>query len=131
MGIWDTYQYDIREKLPEWWKEDIFLEPINRYSQQLMKKLVGGLLSNIGIVQPVQVWKTLPTEYSWTHTYTNFDDKLLNEQDSPALLQLRPNKPQHSALRRYILCPCGYYTPVGGSRRRRYHPWKGRHRSEC
>lgn len=93
MGIWDSYQYDIKDKLPEWWKHDAFLEPINRYSQKMIRDMVGGLLSNIGLVQPVQVWKTLPTEYSWVHNYTPYDERLLNASDAPAPLHLYANHP--------------------------------------
>ena len=70
MADWDVKSYDIKERLPEWWKHDAFLEPINRYSQELIRDIIGGLLENLGVFQPVQVWKQLPTEYSWVHYYT-------------------------------------------------------------
>ena len=89
----DTYNYDIKSKLPLWWQEDTFLEPINRYSQELLKDLVGGFLTNLGIVQPVQVWKTLPTEYSWIHTYTEHDELLRNKQGGTVAKYLMANTP--------------------------------------
>ena len=89
----DTYNYDIKSKLPLWWQEDTFLEPINRYSQDLLKELIGGFLSNLGVVQPVQVWKTLPTEYSWTHTYIENDDLLRTKQGGTSSKHLIANTP--------------------------------------
>ena len=95
---YDSFNYDIKSKMPEWWREDTLLEPINRYSQKLIRDLVGGLLENIGVVQPVQVWKTLPTEYSWTHSYMKYDPRLKNEQGVPSDLKLQSNTP----IRAYI-----------------------------
>lgn len=89
----DTFNYDIKSKLPLWWQEDTFLEPINRYSQELLKELLGGFLTNLGVVQPVQVWKTLPTEYSWIHTYVDDDDLLHNKQGGKIGKYLMANQP--------------------------------------
>lgn len=89
----DTYNYDIKSKLPLWWQEDTFLEPINRYSQELLKELIGGFLTNLGVVQPIQVWKTLPTEYSWIHTYIENDDLLRNKQGGTVPRHLIANQP--------------------------------------
>lgn len=89
----DTYNYDIKSKLPLWWQEDTFLEPINRYSQELLKDLLGGFLTHLGVAQPVQVWKTLPTEYSWTHTYIEHDDLLKNKQGGTVAKYLMANQP--------------------------------------
>ena len=95
---YDTFNYDIKSKLPEWWKEDRFLEPINRYSQKLIRDLVGGLLGSSGIVQPFQVWKTLPTEYSWTHTYQSHDSRLRFPEGGTSPLYLESNKPVRAYL---------------------------------
>lgn len=89
----DTFNYDIKSKLPLWWQEDTFLEPINRYSQELLKELIGGFLTNLGVVQPIQVWKTLPTEYSWIHTYIENDDLLRNKQGGTVPRHLIANQP--------------------------------------
>ena len=91
--VYDSYNYEIKRRLPEWWKEDSFLEPINRYSQKLIKDLVGGLLENFGVIQPFQVWKSLPTEYSWTHTYQSHDPLLRKPQGGTTSLKLLPNEP--------------------------------------
>lgn len=95
---YDSFNYDIKSKMPLWWQEDTFLEPINRYSQELLKDLIGGFLTNLGIVQPVQVWKTLPTEYSWIHTYIEHDPLLQNAEGGTVSKQLKPNIP----IRAYI-----------------------------
>ncbi len=89
----DTFNYDIKSKLPLWWQEDTFLEPINRYSQELLKELVGGFLTSLGVYQPVQVWKTLPTEYSWTHTYIEHDDLLRKKQGGTSDKHLKAGQP--------------------------------------
>lgn len=90
---YDDFNYDIKSRMPEWWKNDTFLEPINRYSQQLIRDLVGGLLGNFGVVQPFQVWKTLPTEYSWTHLYRSDDPMLKNPQGGLSPLILNADNP--------------------------------------
>lgn len=90
---YENFSYDIKERLPEWWKHDGFLEPINRYSQQLIRDIVGGLLGNFGVVQPFQVWKTLPTEYSWTHTYQSHDPRLQYVEGGTSPLILNQNQP--------------------------------------
>lgn len=69
MPNWDTINDDIRSRLPEYWKSDLFLEPINRYTQELSIQFLAELLSSLGVVRPVQVWKTLPEEYHWEHRY--------------------------------------------------------------
>lgn len=88
---YENYSYDIKERLPEWWKQDSFLEPLNRYNQQLIHDLIGALLGSFGVVQPFQVWKTLPTEYSWTHTYLPHDPLLINKNGGTVPLELRSN----------------------------------------
>lgn len=90
---YDSLSYEIKERLPEWWKHDAILEPINRYSQELIRDLVGGLLGNFGAVQPFQVWKTLPTEYSWTHTYQPHDDFLKYPDGGTAPLFMNEHQP--------------------------------------
>lgn len=91
--VYDSYNYEIKRRLPEWWKEDSFLEPINRYSQKLIKDLIGGLLENFGVIQPFQVWKTLPTEYNWTHVYQSHDSLLRKPEGGTTSLNLLPNDP--------------------------------------
>ena len=93
MADWDVKSYDIKERLPEWWKHDAFLEPINRYSQELIRDIIGGLLENLGVFQPVQVWKQLPTEYSWVHYYTQKDRRLITPEGHRVIKTLNPNEP--------------------------------------
>lgn len=83
---YENLDYEIKKRMPLWWQEDTFLEPVNRYTQELIKDIVGGFLGNLGVIQPVQVWKKLPTEYSWIHEYIT-DDPLLSDNI------LRPNSP--------------------------------------
>ncbi|WP_296846981.1 hypothetical protein [uncultured Methanobrevibacter sp.] len=93
MADWDVKSYDIKERLPEWWKHDAFLEPINRYSQELVRNIIGGLLENLGVYQPVQVWKQLPTEYSWVHHYVQKDKNLITPEGHRIIKTLNPNEP--------------------------------------
>lgn len=90
---YDSYNYDIKSKLMEWWREDTLLEPINRYSQKIIRDLIGSLMGSFGVVQPFQVWKTLPTEYSWSHTYHSDDEYLKTPYQGDTSLRLRPNSP--------------------------------------
>ena len=76
MAAFEEKNYLIKEKLPEWWKNDLLLEPINQYTQELIVEILGSLLNNLGVVQPVHVWKELPEEYNWTHQYYSGDDYL-------------------------------------------------------
>lgn len=93
---YDSYNYDIKSKLPEWWRHDTFLEPINRYTQEVIRDIIGGLLGSFGVVQPFNVWKTLPTEYSWTHTYLSHDSKLRYPEGGTSPLTLYPDKPVYA-----------------------------------
>lgn len=90
---YDNLSYEILDRMPEWWKHDPFLEPVNRYTQEVIRDLVGGLLGSFGVVQPIQVWKTLPTEYSWTRTYSPNDSMLRSPSGGQASLFLNPNSP--------------------------------------
>ena len=76
MASFDVNNYLIKEKLPEWYKNDTFLEPLNVYTQNLIIDMVSGLLNNLGVVQPFNVWKWLPEEYNWTHNYYSSDEYL-------------------------------------------------------
>ena len=98
MGAWDINNYDIKDRLPEWWKEDSFLEPINRYSQELIRSIIGGLLENLGVYQPIQVWKQLPTEYSWVHHYVQKDKRLITPEGHRVIKTLHPGEPIRATL---------------------------------
>lgn len=93
---YDAYDYDIINRLPEWWKNDTFLEPVNRYINELIHDLVGGLLESFSVTQPFNIWKTLPTEYSWLHTYMQYDSELQTPEGETSPLQLKPNKPLYA-----------------------------------
>lgn len=90
---YDNLSYEILDRMPEWWKHDPFLEPVNRYTQEIIRDLVGALLGSFGVVQPIQVWKTLPTEYSWTRTYLPHDNMLKYPEGGSSPLFLSPNSP--------------------------------------
>lgn len=79
MVAFEEKNYLIKEKLPEWWKNDLLLEPINQYTQELIVEMLSSLLNNLGVVQPIHVWKELPEEYNWTHQYYSGDDYLDNK----------------------------------------------------
>ena len=94
MADFDKYDYEINKRLPEWYKHVNGLEPINRYTQELLISILEGFLKNLGLVQPIQVWKTLPEEYNWEHKYYNKDiwvgNTTLNEK---ADLKISNDKP--------------------------------------
>ncbi len=69
MGAFDQENYEIRSRLPEWWKDDLFLEVINNYSAQIITDILKEFFPYLGVMQPWQVWKTLPEEEDWIHTY--------------------------------------------------------------
>jgi hypothetical protein len=77
MGSFDVQDYEIKKRLPEWWKDDLFLSVTNEYANDVIKETLKLLLPQLSIEQPWQVWKTLPEEYNWMHTYNNLDDDLL------------------------------------------------------
>lgn len=95
---YDVQNYDIKSKLMEWWRHDGFLEPINRYSQELIKELIGSLLSNFSVVQPFQIWKSVPSEYSWVHVYQSHDPRLRYPQGGTSPLILKKNQPINAFL---------------------------------
>ena len=91
--VYDAFNYDIKSRMPLWWQEDTFLEPINKYSQELLTDIIGAFLTHLGIKQPVQIWKTLPTEYSWIHEYSEYDSFLTNQEGVSSQKILIRNKP--------------------------------------
>lgn len=104
----EIQNYSIKEKLPEWWKDDLFLEPINEYTQALMIEMLGALLSNLGVVQPIQVWKELPEEYNWLHRYYSGDEYLNGRtntiySDQPIIAKLPNTKRNCDAIIRLSL----------------------------
>lgn len=74
--------YDIDEKMPEWWRNDPFLEVTNKYAMEIIRDTLGLLLPQLSPEQPWQVWKTLPEEYNWEHTYQDYEDLLGTRADS-------------------------------------------------
>ena len=81
MPGFDSLNYDIEGRLPEWWKGFGALEPLNEYTQHLIAGILQALLTNIGVVQPLNCWKSIPEEYTWYHHYTSTDDYLTDEHD--------------------------------------------------
>lgn len=76
MADFDSFDYDIEGRLPEWWKGFGALEPVNKYTQKLIADILEGLLTTLGVVQPLNCWLTIPEEYDWYHHY-KVNDKLL------------------------------------------------------
>ena len=80
MADYDFFSYEINSRLPEWWKNDALALPINDYTQKLISEILEGLLTTFGVVQPLNVWKTIPEEYDYYHHYTELDENLISEQ---------------------------------------------------
>ena len=83
MGIFDNYNYEINRRLPEFWKSDTFLKPIERVSSFIMKDTVQRFMEKMGVMQPFMVWKTLPEEYYWEYGFEDYDMRLANEEENP------------------------------------------------
>jgi len=94
MGRFDNYNYEINKRLPEYWNQDVFLTPIERFSAILMRDTVQRFMEKITVLQPFMVWKTLPEEYNWEYGFEDFDLRLANNEEnanSNQTLQLSPN----------------------------------------
>ena len=76
MADFDSFDYNIEKKLPEWWKGFGALEPVNEYTQELISDILRGLLTTMGVVQPLNCWLSIPEEYDWYHHYKAVDDML-------------------------------------------------------
>ena len=94
MGRFDNYNYEINKRLPEYWNQDVFLTPIERFSAILMRDTVQRFMEKITVLQPFMIWKTLPEEYNWEYGFEDFDLRLANNEEnenSNQTLQLSPN----------------------------------------
>ena len=49
MADFDSFDYDIESRLPEWWKGFGALEPVNQYTQKLIAEILEGLLTTLGV----------------------------------------------------------------------------------
>ena len=76
MADYDSFDYEINKRMPEWYKHSNFLAPINKYTQELISDLLNGLLTSTGVVQPLNCWLTIPEEYTWFHHYKDTDEYL-------------------------------------------------------
>ena len=56
MGAFDQENYEIRSRLPEWWKDDLFLEVINNYSAKIITDILKDFFPYLGVMQPWQLW---------------------------------------------------------------------------
>ena len=82
MGKFDNYNYEINKRLPEYWNQDIFLKPIERFSAILMRNTIQKFMEKMGVLQPFMVWKTLPEEYNWEYGFEDFDMHLANNDEN-------------------------------------------------
>ena len=102
MADFDSFDYDIESRLPEWWKGFGALEPVNYYTQQLIAEILQGLLTTMGVVQPLNCWLNIPEEYTWYHHYKPTDDYLIDNRDTSiinnAVTTLFPNNETHAVL---------------------------------
>lgn len=80
MGAFDQENYEIRSRLPEWWKDDLFLEIINNYSAKIITDILKEFMPYLGVMQPWQLWKTLPEEEDWEHTYGHPTDGTIQDK---------------------------------------------------
>lgn len=76
MADYDSFDYEINKRLPEWYKHSGLATSVNKYTQDLIADLLQGLLSSTGVVQPLNCWLTIPEEYNWFHHYYNTDEYL-------------------------------------------------------
>ena len=88
MAKFDVNNLEINSKLPEWWKNDALINPINTYVQELIINMVASMLNNIGVAQPFNVWKWLPIEYNWMHNYYTGDEYLQRQ-----IMKITPEQP--------------------------------------
>lgn len=79
MPSFDSYDYNITKRLPEWWKGYGALEPINEETQRIIAQILEELLKTMGVVQPLNCWLTIPEEYTWYHHYKAIDNYLISE----------------------------------------------------
>ena len=103
MADFDSFNYDIEERLPEWWKGFGGLEPINKYTQELIAQILESLLTTMGVVQPLNCWLTIPEEYNWYHHYKPTDNLLQDENKENILInnattKLFKNSKMHAQL---------------------------------
>lgn len=82
MGIFDNYNYEINKRLPEYWKQDVFLTPIERFSALLMRNSIQRFMEKMGVMQPFMVWKTLPEEYHWEWGFDDYDVRLASHEEN-------------------------------------------------
>lgn len=87
MADFDSFNYDIESRLPEWWKGFGALEPINKYTQELIAEILQGLLTTMGVVQPLNCWLSIPEEYNWYHHYQPLDDFLVDENGNKVITE--------------------------------------------
>ena len=87
MADYDSFSYEINSRLPEWWKNDALAFPINQYTQKLISEILEGLLTSLGVVQPLNVWKTIPHEYDYFHHYLDLDKNLISENEEGIIEQ--------------------------------------------
>ena len=82
MGRFDNYNYEINKKLQEYWNQDVFLTPIERFSATLMRDTVQRFMEKISVLQPFMIWKTLPEEYNWEYGFDDYDLRLANKEEN-------------------------------------------------
>lgn len=84
MDFFEEKNYSIKERLPEWWRDDLFLSVVNDYSAKLITDILKEFLSSLALKQPWMVWKKLPEENNWEYHYKNSNDSFLgSHNDDP------------------------------------------------
>ena len=73
-GKYQDYNLSIKENLPEWMKNDVFLDVMEKYTEEFEADIVNEFLKHLGLIQPVQVWKDIPVEYNYVREYEDFDE---------------------------------------------------------
>ena len=77
MASFDSFNYEIERRMPEWWKGFGLLEPVNKYVQEIIISILEDLLTNTGIAQPINCWLTIPEEYHYFRHYQELDSNLI------------------------------------------------------
>ena len=76
-GKYQDYNLSIKENLPEWMKNDVFLDVVEKYTEEFESEIIDGFLKHLGLIQPVQIWKDIPVEYNYVREYNDFDENVV------------------------------------------------------
>ena len=90
MGAFDVENYEIWTRLPEWWKDDLFLTVVNHYSSVVIRDVLKEFLPYMAVMQPWMLWKYLPEEVNWKHEYVPYKDDWIKQNKGLTLQEDNP-----------------------------------------